>query len=258
MTLPIIWLKRKYWWYAQHLDTMDHPVTNPRIMNLPHNERFLAQRISLGLVRWTFARTNTRTVNSFCIPVGFVIARYSLTSNQTGSTSQMYNMNTVWPLNIQTLFKLHRHLASPNFVWRFMRRLHLKHLSLPHTERSIKSVDDGILHHCLNQWWDLLCLHKTGYTVGPICRCTALINQQRHWWVARLLHMHDLCCSFELGTSRRIADPAWTCALERSHHPCLMGACVYCCERRCSTLWLLLPQKEAVCRLPGLCTVHHR
>ena len=46
------------------------------------------------------------------------------------------DMHTVLPLSIQTLCEVYRHVASPNDIIFFIRRLHSKHLDCAHAVAS--------------------------------------------------------------------------------------------------------------------------
>ena len=61
---------------------------------------------------------------------------------------------TVLPLSIQTLCKLHRHVALPNDIIFSIRRLHSKHLDCEHAVAS--NLHDVTLHLSLNQCWKTL------------------------------------------------------------------------------------------------------
>ena len=80
--------------------------------------------------------------------------------------------DTVLPLRIRTLCELHRHVASPNDIIFFMRRLHLKHLDRAHAVAS-NPFTMLLCIPFLNQCWTTLLfeyLAAVRYSPHDTCR----------------------------------------------------------------------------------------
>ena len=151
-------------------------------------------------------------------------------------TSVVYTV--LLPLSIQTLFDLHKHVASPTDIIFSIRRLHSKHLDRAHIICGIISFRDVILHPSLNQCWKTLffeylaaircsciCTHWGqwfffGRNIGYFTPEIILIYPQK-WNAPQVIALDDVMFVFPDFLLRRypylwnssgtLMQPPWTC-----------------------------------------------